>query len=72
MKTSKSGKIVFFILDKTFDGGGGAIVERMEQAYVWDMETTNEGILCVFNSDYKKQADIWKVKVTIETIKDTE
>jgi len=51
MKTSRLGKVVFFTLDKMFDGGDGAIVERLEQAYVWDMATTSEGILCLFDSD---------------------
>jgi hypothetical protein len=61
-------KIVYFKKDKTFADREGNISDFLDDAILYDDELSDKTIKSFFDIDYQEQIEIWKVRVTIETI----
>jgi hypothetical protein len=64
MKAYSFKKIVYFKKDKTFANRSNSF----NDAILYDDELSDETIKSLFDIDYQEQIEIWKVRVTIETI----
>jgi hypothetical protein len=71
MKDSYNAKVVYLRDLKVFDGDGqGDFTEEFSQAMPYYEFDSDERILSGYDDDFKNQAEIWKVKITMETVDD--
>lgn len=71
MKTYKMAKIVYFKKDKEFSASNdGGVSGYMDEAILYDIDMPDETIISFFDDDYQDQIEIWKVRLTIETLVD--
>lgn len=71
MKTYKMAKIVYFKKDKEFSASNyGGVSGYMDEAILYDIDMPDETIISFFDDDYQEQIEVWKVRLTIETLVD--
>lgn len=68
MKAYKFGKVVFDKELKEFAGSDEAMTEFLEDALIYDKDLEDKEIISFYDSDYQDKMEIWKVRITIETI----
>jgi hypothetical protein len=68
MKTYKFKKIVYFKDDKTFANRENDVSDFLDDATFYDDELSDETIKSFFNDEFKEQIEIWRVRVTVETM----
>jgi hypothetical protein len=69
MRDSYEAKVIYFNKNKEFDfDGDGNLTHDLSLAYFYREDFSDEALLKDLDDDYKEQAEIWKVRVTIETI----
>ena len=68
MKDSRISKIAFFKNEKKFDEGYGNMCECLAEAMLYPDFMLDEEIIKQFDKDYQEQVEIWKIRVTYETI----
>jgi len=68
MHSSKIKKIVFFNDQKVFASEEGFVTHLFEEAMLYDEDMTDGTIKSFFDNDCQDKLEIWKVRVSIETI----
>jgi hypothetical protein len=69
MKSSMNAKVVYFKDLKEFDGDGeGNNTDELSQAMPYYEFDSDESIIGGYDDEYRNQAEVWKVKITVETI----
>lgn len=68
MKTYKFKKIVYFKDNKTFANKENDGSDFLDDATLYDDELSDETIKSFFDDDYKDVIEVWRVRVTVETI----
>lgn len=68
MEDSYFGKVVFFEKEKQFGADDGDLTHKLSEAIVYPEYNSDEGILQLFDFDYRKDIKIWKVRITVETV----
>jgi hypothetical protein len=68
MKSSYKAKVVYFRDLKEFDCGEGWTTSDLSMALSHYEFYSDESIIKEFDDEYIEQAEIWKVKITVETV----
>jgi hypothetical protein len=69
MKDSMIAKVVFFKDTKEFCGSlDGDLTDKLAEAYPFYEDDLDSSIISDMDKDCQEQAEVWKVKITVETI----
>jgi hypothetical protein len=69
MKDTRIAKVVFFKDTKEFCGSlDGDLTDNLTEAYPFYEDDLDSSIITDMDEDYQAQAEIWKVKITVETL----
>jgi len=68
MRDTYIGKVIYFKISRSFEGNDGYEANKLSEAAIYPECSTEGDLLGDFDKDNRDQAEIWKVKVTIDTV----
>ena len=68
IKDSFKAKVIYFSKIKLFEGNISDLSDSLAGAYLYGEDSDTASLVEDYDDDYKKQAEVWDVEVTIETI----
>jgi hypothetical protein len=69
MRSSYIAKVVYFKDLREFDGDGeGNTTNNLSEAMFYYKFDSDESIISAYDEEYRNQAEVWKVRVIVETI----